>query len=837
VKKVYILISLLFISTACKKTEEKKKKKPEPVKKVEVKAKISKSKIAKPYPLLGVEDKTSFAVFVNGKKLMVSQCNMKKDGSFEGKTTITFAGQKNEKSIKISSNKKGEWVKIVKTSKASSVEITRDKNKINIFNKTKKKKYNINSKDNHIIYEGNCLTFETFVLKQYDRKKGGKQKFTRFITGGKMMDMEYEFKKEITLLHKKKPQKYSIFVLNIKGVEIKMWVSNYKVYLAKVASQNAVFVREGYDFLNVEQKSKDPLLSKPIHKKIEKTTIQVPMRDKIELATDIYKPEGIKQKLPLILIRTPYKKELNELTASYYARRGYAVAIQDVRGRFGSKGKWVPFFNEAKDGYDAIEYLAKLPWCTGKVGMIGGSYVGWVQLWAATENPPHLTTIIPNVAPPGPFYNIPYEYGVFFIYGSIWWAQILESNATGDISGAKMTKINDKKYEKELLKLPVIDLDIVLLGKKNKYWRNWIKNNVNGKYWANANLKEKLKKVKIPVFLQSGWFDGDGIGSKLNYQSLKDGGNKNVKLILGPWGHSSKSSSTFKDHDFTKAAAPDLEVLYLRWFDYWLKGVKNKIMDEPKVQLFAMFSNKWVNGETYPVKKTKFTNIYLSSTKSAQTGKGDGKLLFEKPVVKDSFDSYVYDPQNPTPAPDFYFTDSDELKKEKEGKSIDLDKKKKKIKENHLKVSNERKDILVYETKVLEKPITIAGPISSVIYASTDAKDTDWFVSISSINAKGELFILARGKIRARYRKSTFKSVLLEKNKVYEYKIDMWQTGITFKKGEKIRVEITSAAFPLFSRNLNTGGHNEMDTKFQKANQKIYHSPKYPSHIILPVVE
>ncbi|MBU1241452.1 CocE/NonD family hydrolase, partial [Myxococcota bacterium] len=616
---------------------------------------------------------------------------------------------------------------------------------------------------------------------------------------------------------------------------VELWVQDFRVVFARVPIQSAAFVRGGYEYLNVE-KTTDPLLSKPLHS-VEKQTIMVPMRDKVELSTDIYRPKGLKQKLPLILIRTPYKKELNELDANYFATRGYAVAVQDVRGRFASKGTWVPFMNEGLDGRDAIEWLAKQPWCDGKVGMIGASYVGWVQLWAAAERPKHLVTIIPNVAPPGPFYNIPYEYGVFFIFGSIWWAEILETNATGDISGSRMNKINDRRYEKELLSLPVIDLDKKILGKENPYWRAWIKNNVNGPYWARANLGERLKNVSIPVFLQSGWFDGDGIGSKLNYEALKSGGNKNLKLILGPWGHSDKSSRRRGETDFGKEATPDLQVLYLRWFDHWLKGVPNKIMDEPRVQLFTMSSNKWATGKDYPLPGTQFTKLFISSTKGAQSAKGDGVLAFEAPTGGSPFDQYIYDPADPTPALDFYFKDAEQLRKERDGKAVDIKKLKEKQKMNHRIVSEKRKDVLVYETPPLKEPLTIAGPLSAQLYASSSAKDTDWFVSLSVVKANGEILQLGRGKIRARFRTSMFKPTTLEKDKVYQYSIDMWQTGITFGKGEKLRVEIASAAFPFFSRNLNTGGHNEMETAFKKATQRIHHSAKYPTHILLPVIK
>jgi hypothetical protein len=563
----------------------------------------------------------------------------------------------------------------------------------------------------------------------------------------------------------------------------------------------------------------------------------VPMRDGVRLATDLYLPQGEPGgTYPLILIRTPYKKEMGEMDANFYGRRGYAVAIQDCRGRFASEGVWTPFFNEAKDGYDAVEWLAAQPWCNGKVGMIGGSYVGWVQLWAAVEKPPHLVTIIPNVAPPDPFFNIPYEYGSFFIFGSIWWAEILESEATGDLSGKAMDRIGERRYEKILKRLPVVELDKDIFGRINPYWRQWIENNSDNDFWAAANFMDKLTGLDLPVFLQSGWFDGDGIGSKLNYARLKQSRNRYQKLILGPWGHTDQASPRFGDHEFGKDAAPDLKRMYLKWFDRWLKGIDNKILEEPLVQIFVMFSNLWLKGDTYPLPQTRFTKLYFGSRQGANTSRGDGLLAWEPEDDGRPFDAFVYDPGDPTPHPDWAFKSDTELKKDKK-QALDLDAEKKRAEAFHDAVTDRRDDILVYQTPALDKPVTIAGPVSAVLHAASSARDTDWFVTLMDVDEQGKIFPLVHGTIRARFRNSLRQPEWLEKDKVYAYAIDMWQTGITFQKGHRIRVEVASALFPMFSRNLNTGGHNEKEKKYVRARQRIYHSPEHPSHVVLPVID
>ena len=620
------------------------------------------------------------------------------------------------------------------------------------------------------------------------------------------------------------------YTYSLAGVDITLWTDVHgRIDLGEVPPQHAAYVREGYEALRSAPVN-DPLISQPkFDVKMEAAT-KVAMRDGVKLSTDLYLPQA-EGKAPVILIRTPYKKEMSEVQARYYARRGYAVAIQDCRGRFGSDGVWEPFINEPKDGYDTIEWLAGQQWSNGKIGMIGGSYVGWVQWWAASEHPPHLVTIIPNVAPPDPFYNIPYEHGAFFTLGAIWWADVLESKATGDLSGVAMSKIGEKKYGQMLRALPVIDLDKAVLGKENPYWRQWIAHPVDDDWWARADFLNKLRDVNIPAFHQSGWFDGDGIGTKLNYQQMREDGHGNQKLTIGPWGHTDTASRKLGDHDFGPQAIIDLQRDYLRWFDYWLKGIDNGINKEPLVSIFVMGTNQWLHGDSYPLPATKFTRLYFSGGGKANTSKGDGSLQFDEPPANAPADHYVYDPGDPTPDADFY-----EQTEEEDRQVRSADEKKKEEEAHHEKITAERRDILVYQTDALKEPLTFAGPISATIYASSSARDTDWYATLVEIEKGGKTFTLASGKLRARFRNSVKKPELLKPGQIYEYKLDLWQTGITVPAGARVRVEVASAAFPVFSRNLNTGGHNETETKFVAAKQTIYHDKQHPSHVLLPVI-
>src|SRR5205085_428765 len=242
------------------------------------------------------------------------------------------------------------------------------------------------------------------AIRAYDSAKGGKQTFPLFLLPGVSSKITLERSDNVDRSIKGRDFHFRRYVYSLFGLEIKVWADKEgKLYLADIPAQHASYVREGFEILRVVPET-DPPLSKPTFE-VKRESLSVPMRDGVALSTAIYRP-NVEGKYPTILIRTPYKKEIMELKGLHHARRGYAVAIQDCRGRFGSPGVWEPFVHEPEDGYDTIEWLARQGWSNGKVGMIGGSYLGWVQWWAASQNPPHLVTIIPNVSPPDPFFNI-----------------------------------------------------------------------------------------------------------------------------------------------------------------------------------------------------------------------------------------------------------------------------------------------------------------------------------------------------------------------------------------------------------------------------------------------
>jgi putative CocE/NonD family hydrolase len=786
---------------------------------------------ALPASLAGFTDEGTFAIYRNEERLVTMTFSWRPDGSFNEKSTVSLAGQSVSTVLKITPDKDGRWVKASIVSPQGTIALERNGG---VVRKTfRGKTETIDLKPETTIFDNFSPSLMSQTVRLYDRTKGGKQKFPLFLMSGVMGESTLERKDVQSRPIGGKDLSFTRYTYSVFGIDITLWVDpGDRVVLAEVPVQHAAFVREGYEILRRAAES-DPLLSAAKYEVTTESNIAVPMRDGVKLLTDVYRPRA-EGKFPAILIRTPYKKDMTQPQAAYYARRGYAVAVQNCRGRFGSGGTWEPFINEANDGHDAVEWLAVQPWSTGKVGMIGGSYVGWVQWWAASENPPHLVTIIPNVSPPDPFYNIPYEYGVFFLHGAIWWAEVLESEATADLSGATMARIGERKYQSLLRTLPVIDLDTKLLGKENRYWRRWIEHPTNDSYWEPANFLDRLKDVRIPVYHQSGWFDGDGIGSKLNYLRMASFGHRNQKLVLGPWGHTDEAQRRQGSRDFGPEAIRDLQRSYLRWFDRWLKGIDNGIDREPLVSLFVMGSNKWLEGNTYPLPETRFEKWYLASGGQANTSKGDGRLSTEPPATEAAPDRYTYDPGDPTPDPDAYEEPDDSADKTKVKSH---EEKKAAAEGHHEQVTSNRRDILVYTSEAFKAPYSFAGPISAVLHASSSAKDTDWFMRLLEVDKAGKLLPFAEGKIRARFRRSMKQPEPLEPEKVYEYQLDLWQTGITIPEGHRLRVEVSSASFPSFSRNLNTGGHNETETEYVKAEQKVYHTQQSPSYVLLPRVE
>ena len=570
------------------------------------------------------------------------------------------------------------------------------------------------------------------------------------------------------------------------------------------------------------------------------TNLEVPMRDGTKLYADIYRPYG-PGPFPVLLQRTPYDKTLPismvALDPFKATKHGYAVVIQDTRGRFTSEGKFYVFRDEVNDGYDTVEWAATQPWSSGKVGMYGASYVGATQWFASVAKPPHLTAIAPNVTASNYHEGWTYQGGAFELGFNISWT-ILQltlanfqniSDSSNIPQDRKTQLIKAADYMEESFRfLPLKDLPHLKDGLA-PYYFDWLKHPRYDDYWKKLSIEENHSRITVPAYQIGGWYDIFLGGTIRNYLGMREKGatkraRDGQKLLIGPWQHSSRGTSISGEHYFGLASdsmAIDLDGIHLRWYDYWLKGIDNGIMGEPPVKIFVMGDNLWRDEKEWPLKRTQYTNYYFHSHGKANSLTGNG-TLDTLPPAEEQPDVYVYNPIDPVPSKggalccNPYFMPSGAYDQR------DIEK---------------RQDVLVYSTLPLDREIEVTGPVKVTLWASTSGKDTDFTAKLVDVCDHGCARNLTDGIIRARYRSSSSEPSLVKPNKVYCYTVDLLSTSNVFKSGHRIRIEISSSNFPRFDRNPNTGTAIPDETKLVPVLQTILHNSRYPSHVILPVVQ
>lgn len=563
---------------------------------------------------------------------------------------------------------------------------------------------------------------------------------------------------------------------------------------------------------------------KPILNKIKILShVAVPMRDGVKLYADIYLPEA-PGKYPVIVVRTPYGTQRDGVQDEMipFAQNGYAVVMQDVRGRYESEGKWEPFRNEGRDGYDTIEWAAKQPWSNGKVGSQGGSYLGHVQWAAISQNPPSLVAAIPRVASTSIYHNWAYFGGAYRLSFNYGWGIVRMPFRIMQPQYWHSSAITpeEMRYDNILWSLPLQTGDVSSSNTVVQHYRDWVDHPSYDAYWKEISDEEHFDKVKVPLYTQGGWYDIFLAGTIRGFEGVRAKGSpeakKAVKMWIGPWGHG--PSQKFGEVDFGETANLTHPPRELRWYNRYLKGEQNGVDQESPVEIFYMGANKWKGHEDWPIPGTQFKPLYLNSEGNANSLRGDGSLTWAKAsgIVSDT---YQYDPKNPvmtlggnnccgTPT----------LAGPYDQRPIER-----------------RDDVLVYTTPVLTEAVSIAGPVKMKLWASTDGPDTDWMVKLADVYPNGYSMNIAEGILRARYRKGLDKPELLKANEAYEFEVDLVGTANVFKPGHRIRVDITSSNFPQFDRNLNTG-ESGSSAKIRVAKNTVFHSGDRASAIILPIV-
>lgn len=599
----------------------------------------------------------------------------------------------------------------------------------------------------------------------------------------------------------------------------------------------------------------------------------IPMRDGVKLATDIYRPARagvpLDERLPILLNRTPYSKDAAGVSnqARWFARHGYVVVVQDERGAYKSEGVQSKYMGYGQDGYDTIEYVATLPYTDGQVGMWGTSYSAHAEAGAAILKPPHLKTIVLNCG--GLYDGWTYKmrnHGAFELAQQLTWAftqLAAQSPAAASKAGGSSARVADwvgamqaGRGNTPLATAPAFDeffFDMMTKADESEYWthpdRNWSRN--------------FDRTADIPMIHLTGWYDSYTSGSIANYVALSQMKRSRMRLLVGPWLHGANTRSSAGDVEFGDIAAiPDFgDVFHLRWFDHVLKHKDTGADRDPAVTVFVMGTGDghrdangrlfhggyWKTATTWPLPGTRMVPYYFH---------GDGTLSTTKPGVTEATISYTYDPRDPVPTIGGSFTGSRDLslagafdQRERpfnppaggRGERDSADPGVFGSKPPFLPLAA-RPDVVVFQTPPLDDDLEVVGPITVTVFASSTAPDTDFTAKLIDVYPAsrdypdGYAMNLTDGIVRARYRASASKPEMMRPGEVYSFRIEPFPTGNVFKKGHRIRVDISSSNFPRFDVNPNTGEPLGRSRRIAVADNSLHLDATHPSSIVLPVV-
>jgi putative CocE/NonD family hydrolase len=583
--------------------------------------------------------------------------------------------------------------------------------------------------------------------------------------------------------------------------------------------------------------------------------VMVPMRDGVRLAMDIHLPatdgKVTTGAFPTILIRTPYGKDKAD---THFARRGYATVVQDVRGRYKSEGDFYIYMNESSDGLDTIEWVARQPWCNGKIGTYGTSYKAAAELALAVHRPPQLKTMFIGVCFSDYIEEGAGRGGAFGLLHNL--AYVLRLASTGKeaqndaaAAAALAEAYADENLAQWLYAAPLKANSPLQWAPSYQRWYNdWRVHPPNDDYWRQVgyNFEEYYSQYPdIPVYIVSGWYDLFKGGSIRNFQGLWRK-NANTKLLMGPWTHGYNHTRKYAgDVNFGPNAqlVESMETEVDRWFDQFLKGENTGILREPPVRYFLIrppektvktsegrlqSGGVWKTSETWPPKGFENQKFYLHS---------DGAL--QRAICKTKAPSrFQYDPRNPVPSIGGDIVTGRQIVPRgprNQVPGVDTF-----AARNQLPLSS-RRDVLSFETAVLERDIEVTGAVSVSLWVSSDARDTDFTAKLIDVYPPskgypgGYAMNLEDGILRMRYRNRRGPERLLKPGKIYHITIDLLNISNVFRKGHKIRLDISSSNFPVYDVNPNTGEAIGQHTHMVTAINTVYHSGRHRSCLILPV--
>ena len=544
------------------------------------------------------------------------------------------------------------------------------------------------------------------------------------------------------------------------------------------------------------------------------------MPDGVVLYADhYYPPDFEKHKHPTLLMRQPYGRDIASTVVyahpAWFARQGYNVVIQDVRGRGDSEGEFYPFRHEGPDGAATIAFVRSRPECNGRVGMYGFSYQGMTQLLAAAEEPKGLQCIAPAMTAHDLYEGWFYCHGAMRLASTLGWGlQMLKEDA-------RRLSLRDAsdRLERAWANLPAQYLEtpygehpaIYALGLPT-YVRDWMQHDEPGSYWDSMDISRTVAKIRIPALHVSGWYDTYLKGSVDGFEAMRDhAGSADARdqqyLLAGPWVHIPWGDRV-GGHSLGAAAALDTDALLLRWFNHWLKDT-NEFAHEPRIRHFAMNEHAWHDADDFP--KASYA-LYLKSDGRANSSKGDGSLVEAEPRKDEAPDIFVYDPEVPVVAPGGITAAPGPQS------------------QTALEMGN---NVLVYTTAPLKVPMHVFGSAEIALYAATSGAAADMVVKLVCVRASGEALFVCIGIARSSYLFGG--SYTADKEHLWTFSME--PTSWVFAAGEQLRVEIASSAYPLYDRNPGNelAARNADSWSWKRSTQIIFHDSGRPSAIRLPL--
>jgi uncharacterized protein len=575
----------------------------------------------------------------------------------------------------------------------------------------------------------------------------------------------------------------------------------------------------------------------------------IPMRDGVELSTDLYFPESYQGQLPVILVRTVYNKKQAfdwDPVLAKLVRQNYVVAIQDIRGRFESGGDYNIATGRREDGSDTLDWIVRQSWSDGRIATSGCSYLGETQVVLAATNHPSLVTAVPMSPASG--YYVPgrawqaFSGGAFELGQTAGWfassgSKVYTQPPVGMDRGSYFGALEDdiemtppvdfERYLSELQQLPTIDV-LRRAGVPPTDYEVWRRSHPDGDYYRNLDLVMADDEFSIPALFMDSWYDYGAtetlaMFSQFSNNSRTGVGKQHQYLVIGPGTHCNygdASENTLVGKRPVGDARYPYEQLQLDWYNYWLKGERNGVLKRERIHYYQMGANEWRASNVWPPEGTEYVKWYMAGQGNANSRNGDGLLTPEQSAQR-AVDEFTYDPANPVPSLGGHTccTGTDTEAGGYDQSAIEL-----------------RDDVLVYTSAVLERDVEVAGRIRAQLWVSSSAVDTDFTVKLVDVYPDGTAYNVQEGVRRMRYRNSLREAHMMQPGLPYRAEVDLHSSANTFLAGHRIRVEISSSNYPRIERNLNTGGNNYNETDFVSAINRVYLGGDQASFITLPVV-